>query len=71
MALSEIKLGADVTVLGIMGDALRLMELGFTRGAQVRALFHSPFGDPVAYLVRGAVLALRKEDADRIIVETV
>ena len=38
----------------------RLLDLGFTQGAQ------SPWGDPRAYWVRGAVVALRNADAAQI-----
>lgn len=44
----------------------RLLDLGFVPGAAVEALQESPWGDPVAYLIRGAVIALRRSDARRI-----
>jgi ferrous iron transport protein A len=40
------------------------MDLGLTLDTMVEAVQKSPFGDPTAYLVRGAVIALRAEDAD-------
>lgn len=46
----------------------RMMDLGFVQGAVITALACSPSGDPVAYLVRGAVIALRCEDAQGITV---
>lgn len=46
----------------------RLLDLGFTVGTEVQCLYRSPLGDPTAYLVRGAVIALRQEDACHIIV---
>ena len=41
----------------------RLRDLGFVPGAQVECLGKSPLGDPAAYRVRGAVVALRRRDA--------
>lgn len=41
----------------------RLLDLGFVRGSTVECVGKSPSGDPSAYLVRGAVIALRSEDA--------
>jgi len=35
----------------------------------VEALQKSPSGDPTAYFIRGAVIALRSEDAGKILVE--
>lgn len=48
----------------------RLMDIGFTEGAQVACLRRSPLGDPTAFTVKGAVIALRREDAAGIYVET-
>jgi ferrous iron transport protein A len=42
----------------------RLLDLGFIPGTVVEAKRKSPSGDPVAYLVRGTVLALRCEETD-------
>ncbi len=44
----------------------RLEGLGITEGAEIVALFSAPSGDPTAYSVRGAVVALRRSDAERI-----
>ncbi len=47
----------------------RLMDLGFTEGTRVKRLSKSPLGDPVAFLVKGAVIALRREDIESIVVQ--
>ena len=49
--------------------ARRLEDLGLTEGAQVVPLHRSPAGSPSAYLVRGAVIALRRKDAAGILLE--
>ena len=41
----------------------RLLDLGFIPGERVRVLHHSPWGNPIAYGIRGTVIALRKADA--------
>ncbi len=41
----------------------RLLALGFTPGAQVTRLFSAPFGDPLAFRVRGYTLAIGREQA--------
>lgn len=41
---------------------LRLYDLGLIEGTTIKALYKSPFGDPMAYLIRGAVIALRVDD---------
>ena len=40
----------------------RLQDIGLIEGTEVLCIRKSPSGDPVAYLIRGAVIALRKED---------
>lgn len=42
----------------------RLLDLGLIPGTTVIAKRKSPSGDPIAYLIRGTVLALRKEETD-------
>lgn len=47
----------------------RLRDMGLVEGAEVECLMKSPLGDPVAYLIKGAVIALRREDAAAVTVE--
>lgn len=47
----------------------RLMDIGLVEGTTVECVRKSPAGDPKAYLIRGAVIALRNEDAATVIVE--
>jgi DtxR family Mn-dependent transcriptional regulator len=44
----------------------RLMDLGLVPGTDVRAEMKSHGGDPTAYRIRGALIALRREQADLI-----
>lgn len=46
----------------------RMLDLGLVSGTAVEALQKSPSGDPTAYFIRGAVIALRSEDAGKILV---
>lgn len=46
----------------------RLLDMGLIPGTQVTCAFRSPWGDPTAYLIRGALVALRHDDADGILV---
>lgn len=41
----------------------RLADLGFVPGTRVECELISPAGDPAAYRVRGALIALRRKDA--------
>jgi len=46
----------------------RLQDLGLVEGTQVQCIQKSPWGDPVAYGIRGAVIAIRTEDAQGILI---
>ena len=69
--LSSLKIGEKGTVLGI-SKALRgqqrrrLMDLGVVPGTEVVAEIKGAFGDPTAYKIKGASIALRKKLAERI-----
>lgn len=47
----------------------RLMDLGLVNNTVIRPLYRSPLKDPTAYLTRGTIIALRKDDSKNIIVE--
>lgn len=49
----------------------RLLDLGVVPGTVLEIDFASPAGDPVAYRIRGASIALRREQSDRILVRRV
>lgn len=53
------------------GMRRRLLDLGLINGTVVESLRRSPFGDPTAYQIRGAVIALRSEEASHVFVERV
>lgn len=67
--LSSLKIGEKGIVLGI-SKALRgqqrrrLMDLGIVPGTEVVAEIKGAFGDPTAYRIKGASIALRKKLAD-------
>ena len=49
----------------------RLLDLGVVPGTVITAEFASAAGDPVAYRIRGALIALRRRHAEWIVVEPV
>lgn len=71
--LSQLAHGELAEVLAISpavvgSERRRLLDLGLLPGTQVTAELVSPQGDPKAYRVRDALIALRAEQADRIFV---
>ncbi len=58
-----------VSQINIHGMARRrMLDLGLTFHTEVAALQKSPAGDPTAYFIRGAVIALRSQDASQIMI---
>ncbi|PKM52677.1 MAG: ferrous iron transport protein A [Firmicutes bacterium HGW-Firmicutes-7] len=49
----------------------RMLDLGLIDDTTVESLRKSPVGDPIAYEIRGAVIALRSEEASKILVEII
>ena len=71
--LSQLESGEKAVVAGIAAvcrgaERRRLLDLGLVAGTEVRAEMQSPGGDPVAYRIRGALIALRREQADFVLV---
>jgi Fe2+ transport system protein FeoA len=77
-ALSELDVGQTATIAGfrVSGTdpeddamALRLMELGFIKNSQVYVIHEAPFThDPIAVVVRGKKIAVRRSDAALVLV---
>ncbi len=47
----------------------RLLDIGLIEDTKVECLGRSPGGDPSAFLIRGAVIAIRSEDSKNIIIK--
>lgn len=71
--LSEISVGERAEVKELRshrGIRARLIDLGLVPETVVECVGISPSGDPRAYLIRGAVVAIRKRDARDIIIRS-
>lgn len=69
--LTSLQLGETgrvvVLAAGLRGqERRRLLDLGLLPGTEVTAELRSPSGDPTAYRIRGATIALRAEQARHI-----
>lgn len=63
-------LQARVAAMQLAGaERRRMMDMGILPGAVIEVALENPLGDPTAYRVRGAVIALRREQAQQIQVE--
>ncbi len=50
------------------GMGRRLRDLGMIPGTKIRCAFIAPAGSPMAFWIRGAMIALRREDCRHIAV---
>mgnify|MGYP000946642861 CR=1 FL=1 len=69
--LNDLPTGAFGLVKKLTSSGIerrRMLDLGLIGGTRVESLRKSPAGDPTAYQIRGAVIALRSEEASKILV---
>ena len=69
--LFNMREGTSATVRKLLNEGgmrRRLQDIGLILGTEVECLGASPLGDPAAYLVRGAVIALRAQDAASVLI---
>ncbi len=74
MFLNNLKEGESCLVSDINANSdtkRRLFDMGLIKNTRVKCLQKSPFGDPIAYLIRGTVIALRSEDSSKIKIEEI
>lgn len=72
LPLSHIKPGEHARIVWIASESLmkqRLLDLGFAPEETLSCVLKTAHGHMNAYLVRGAVIALRRENANEIFVE--
>lgn len=70
-SLSSLANGSFALVTEVVANGLirrRLLDLGLVPGTKVEVIRRSPVGDPIAFGIRGTVIALRKEVANNVLV---
>ena len=70
--LKELKIGGVAKIVKNNAKGAikqRFMDMGITKGTMVKVIKVAPLGDPIEVEIRGYNLSIRKEDADRILVE--
>ena len=72
--LNNLSVGESCFIdnINIKGSMLRrFIDIGLVKNTYVKCIGESPSADPKAYLIRGAVIAIRSEDAEKITVKRV
>lgn len=71
--LSQLSPGAAANVVQLLpgcagAERSRLLDLGFVPGSRIEHVLQSPFNGPAAFRVRGTLIALRREQAQQVLV---
>ncbi len=67
--LSDMNVGSLVKIEDLLSSGFireRMLALGLTKGATVEVIQRGPTGDPTIYNIRGAMIALREDEASLI-----
>ncbi len=70
--LNDVRLGEEATLITVEANEnikKRLLDIGMVKGSKITPVLISPGKDMVAYNIKGAVIAIRKDDTRNIIVE--
>ncbi|MDR3626585.1 MAG: FeoA family protein [Ignavibacteriaceae bacterium] len=63
---ADLKYGETGIISGIDGShpsSRRILEVGFTPGQEIELISKAVFNDPLAFSVRGTIIAVRKNEA--------
>lgn len=66
MKLSDLEEGKTAIIVKLNGRGAfrkRLMEMGFVKGKEIKAIRNAPLNDPVEYSIMGYEVSLRREEA--------
>lgn len=67
--LNELELNREGIIESVDCDSnikRRLLDLGLVKGTKIIPILVSPSNDPRAFIVRGSIIAIRKEEAKKI-----
>ena len=70
--LRDVKIGETAKVKKLHGEGAlkrRIMDMGITKGVDIKVQKVAPLGDPMEVTVRGYQLSIRKADAEMVEVE--
>ncbi|MCB0728732.1 MAG: FeoA family protein [Ignavibacteria bacterium] len=68
---SDLKIGEKAIIKDIDNSHFsshRILEIGFTPGQEIQLVSSPLFNDPIALMIRGSIIAIRKSDARCIII---
>ena len=73
LTLDKLRVGERAVVTSLLAEGnmrRRMIDLGIVESTEIECVGKSPAGDPSAYLLRGAVIAIRAKDACLVCIKT-
>ena len=70
--LSDYSPGDKGIIRAVCGNPdfrLRLMEMGFVKGTEVKVVKYAPLTDPIEFVIKGYHLSLRRDEAAEILMD--
>ena len=67
--LRDVAIGSSAKVKKLHGEGAvkrRIMDMGITKGVEIKVQKVAPLGDPMEVTVRGYQLSIRKADAEMV-----
>lgn len=74
ISLYDVPIGQKAIIKKVLTDGSikrRLLDIGLTPGTVVESTLSNPGGNLVAYMIRGALIAIRDDDAKKIFIEEI
>ena len=74
LSLCDVPIGSKVVVKKNLASGSikrRLLDIGLTPGTIVESVFCNPGGNLIAYMIRGALIAIRDDDAKDVLIEEI
>lgn len=74
ISLYDVPIGQKAIIKKVLNDGSikrRLLDIGLTPGTVVESTLSNPGGNLVAYMIRGALIAIRDDDAKKILIEEI
>lgn len=72
MTLKDINIGEYAIIKKVIATGSikrRLLDIGLTPGTKVECVLQNPGKNLIAYMIRGALIAIREEDVQNILIE--
>ena len=72
--LSSLQKEETASIIGISKECRgdnrrRLLDLGFVKGSEISIDLMSPLKNPIAYLIKGSSIAIRNDQASKILIK--